>query len=160
VAWISYLRWGGAVCVRSGRARCRSWSVPGREALSGPRGRACRPARDRPMLSDRKRSPLATRRRHPPAWAGRWSPAAVRPPRRTANGSRPRAPWARLTTIPVPRRPVKAGSLTVTARGQHRPPGRTTPGSTVRRPVVFLVRGTLPGSPGSAADRTAPGAWW
>src|SRR5690349_13367024 len=79
--------------------------------------------------------------------------------RRTANGSRPRAPWARLTTIPVPWRPVKAGSLTVTARGQHRPPGRTTPGSTVRRPVVFLVRGTLPGSPGSAADRTAPGAW-
>src|SRR3954454_12966482 len=27
------------------------------------------------------------------------------PPRRTANGSRPRAPWAQLTTIPAPRRP-------------------------------------------------------
>src|SRR3712207_8325987 len=32
--------------------------------------------------------------------------------RRTANGSRPRAPWARLTTIPACWRPVKAGSTT------------------------------------------------
>src|SRR3954453_5059382 len=54
---------------------CRSSSDPGRAPLSGPRGRACRPARDRPNKSDRNRSPLATRRRHPPARAGRWSPA-------------------------------------------------------------------------------------
>src|SRR5436305_2990686 len=40
---------------------CRSSSDSGRDPLSGPRGRACRPARDRPMKSDRNRSPLATR---------------------------------------------------------------------------------------------------
>src|SRR5215210_4681038 len=39
-------------------------------------------------------------------------------PRRTANGSRPRAPWAQQTTIRVPRRPVKAGSLTHEAGGR------------------------------------------
>src|SRR6476661_10771778 len=58
---------GGAVCwCGLVVLRCRSSPVPGREPLSGPRGRACRPARGRPMKSDRNRSPLATRRRHPP----------------------------------------------------------------------------------------------
>src|SRR4051812_3336345 len=70
---------------------------------SGPRGRACRPSRDRFRVGPDSVAPRATRRRHPPARPGGL---------RTANGSRPRAPWARLTTIPGARRPVQTGSVT------------------------------------------------
>src|SRR3954467_14567570 len=86
---------------------------PGRQPPSGPRGRACRPppgpaAVDGPDSvappDSAPRSPASTGetpviRRH-----GLWSP------RRTANGSRPRAPWARLTTIPAAKWPVQTGS--------------------------------------------------
>src|SRR3954451_6868991 len=92
----------------------RSLPGPGRQPPPGPRGRACRPPRGRPLSTDRTRSPLATRRRRPrrqPGGGPRWSGGVnLRPPRRTANGSRPRAPWARLTTIPALRRPVQTGS--------------------------------------------------
>src|SRR3954447_10131366 len=88
-------------------------SGPGHQASSGPRGRACRPppgpaAVDGPdsvaPRDSAPRSPASTGetpviRRH-----GLWSP------RRTANGSRPRAPWARLTTIPAAKWPVQTGS--------------------------------------------------
>jgi hypothetical protein len=45
--------------------------------------------------------------------SGPWSPAGPedrRTPRCTANGSRPRTPWAQLTTVPGPVDRVKAGS--------------------------------------------------
>src|SRR6185312_10683347 len=69
--------------------------------------------RDRPLSTDRTRSPLATRRRPPrPSPGGTPVPGRqdLRAPRRTANGSRPRAPWARLTTIPAAQWPVQTGS--------------------------------------------------
>jgi hypothetical protein len=68
--------------------------------------------------------------------------------RRTANGSWPRAPWARLTTIPVPRRPVKAGSLTHTV--MHQPPS-TEADSRAATPARWDL------FPGPVALRDA---WW
>src|SRR5689334_3261651 len=86
---------------------------PGRHPPSGPRGRACRPppgpaAVDGPdSVAPRDSAP------RPPASTG-GTPVIRRlglwSPRRTANGSRPRAPWARLTTIPAVKWPVQTGS--------------------------------------------------
>jgi len=106
VAWISYLRWVVLWTVLC-RAGCRSCWGPTRIrpwSTTGPRGRACRRPRDRPAVGT---GSVAPRDSAPP-------PAG----RRTANGSRPRAPWARLTTIPACRRPVKAGSATAGGRGR------------------------------------------
>jgi hypothetical protein len=95
--------------------------------------------------------------RHVLPWPGSGPRRPKRSPRRTANGSRPRAPWARLTTIPVPWRPVKAGSLTGTdTRARCPPPGRTTPG------MNDAPAGSLPGGaarPGEhpVARPTVPG---
>src|SRR3712207_3212462 len=74
-------------------------SGPGHDPPSGPRGRACHPPQDRP--NDFGPESLAPR-----------DSATSGDPGRTANGSRPRAPWARLTTIPGARRPVQTGSVT------------------------------------------------
>src|SRR5215217_5509505 len=74
-------------------------SGPGHDPSSGPRGRACRPSLDRP--NDFGPESLAPR-----------DSATSGDPGRTANGSKPRAPWARLTTIPGARRPVQTGSVT------------------------------------------------
>src|SRR6185312_17499418 len=86
-------------------------------------GRVALPGTGRRVVPDR--SPLATRRRHPPVVTLVTSPGG----RHTANGSRPRAPWARLTTIPVHRRPVKAGSPSRQGRWSH-PPEWALPGAT------------------------------
>src|SRR4051812_13867692 len=75
-------------------------SGPGHDPPSGPRGRACRPSLDRP--NDFGPESLAPR-----------DSATSGDPGRTANGSRPRAPWARLITIPRARRPVQTGSVTL-----------------------------------------------
>src|SRR4051795_4680051 len=87
-------RCGALLVVLGGAIPARSLPGPGRQPPPGPRGRACRPPRDRPLSTDRTRSPLATRRRRPrrqPGGGPRWSGGAnLRPPRRTANGSRPR----------------------------------------------------------------------
>src|SRR3954467_14096739 len=113
----------------------------GRVAQPGP-GRCSRTGIGRPS-----RLGAATHRDEP----GGGPRRPKRPPRRTANGSRPRAPWARLTTIPVPWRPVKAGSLTCTATGQLSPTGAddTGPNGT--------SSGSLPGTehrfPGAPAAR-------
>src|SRR3954452_13875508 len=99
------------------RARwCRSCSgLPAQVVRHRPAhavGRVALP-RDRPLSTDRTRSPLATRRRPPRSSPG-GTPVPgrqdLRTPRRTANGSRPRAPWARLTTIPAAKWPVQTGS--------------------------------------------------
>src|SRR4051812_49341294 len=144
-------------------------SGSGRQPPSGPRGRACCRPVDRPMSSVRTRLPLATRRRHPPVGTGRQDPGDREPPRRTANGSRPRAPWARLTTIPAASGPVKAGSLTSAASCQPPPAGadgtphNAAPGGCL--PVGLLIGrarssrrrcDSTPGSDRTAAPREPP----
>src|SRR5215213_11480537 len=115
-------------CSAGGAFGCRPrWDLPdsGRKPPSGPRGRACRPARDRPMFvgpeSVAPRDSASPPSGHHVSWPGggprRPGGISLWSPRRTANGSRPRAPWAQQTTIRVPRRPVKAGSLTHGAGG-------------------------------------------
>src|SRR3954454_7768680 len=100
---------------------------------------------------------------------GGRTPVTERPPRRTANGSRPRAPWARLTTIPAASGPVKAGSLTSAASCQPPPAGadgtphNAAPGGCL--PVGLLIgharssrRGcdSTPGSDRTAGPREPP----
>src|SRR3954452_23193296 len=117
VAWSSYLRWvvlSVWCCAR--RARwCRSCS-----GLPRPRSSAT----VRPPRSGVSPFPWAGRCRRTglgrPSRLGAAPPPAIgrevvpdvrnRTPRRTANGSRPRAPWAQLTTIPAPNWPVQTGS--------------------------------------------------
>ena len=130
----------------------------GRDAPSGPRGRACRPSRDRPTMSDRTRSPLATRRRHPPAMcmAGRRTPATAKVTQAHREREQAQGTLGTADHIPAPRRPVKAGSLHARPQASDRPPERATPGSTSAA-VRFSSRphATDPGSaPGSAADGT------
>src|SRR4051794_14271846 len=92
------------------RARCPG-PESARGAPSGPRVRACRPPQEPASWSEPDSSPLATRHHHSPPdrWAWPPAPAVCRTPRCTANGSRPKSPWARLTTIPGHPDPVKAG---------------------------------------------------
>jgi len=66
------------------------------------------------------------------------------------------APWAQLTTVPAPLRPVKAGSLTLTITGQRSPTGADD----IRvndTPLASIPgrRTAFPGVPGEAA-RTLP----
>src|SRR5688572_2755170 len=82
-------------------------------------------------------------------------------PRRTANGSRPRAPWAQQTTIPVPRRPVKAGSLTHAAGGRPSTAGADDTRGNDAAAASLPGRPALPrGAPGSGADVTRHRASW
>src|SRR3954452_11184386 len=90
--------------------------------LGSPRPRS--PATVRPPRSGVSPFPWAGRCRRTglgrPSRLGAATPPAIgrevvpdvrnRTPRRTANGSRPRAPWAQLTTIPAPNWPVQTGS--------------------------------------------------
>src|SRR3954454_6155013 len=100
---------------------CRScWPDRGRPPLSGPRGRACHPSQDRPAS---RTGSVAPRDSAPPPTGRHGHDAGGR---RTANGSRPRASWARLTTIPAPSGPVKAGSLCRAAPDPTRAPMGTT----------------------------------
>src|SRR3712207_3102130 len=128
--------------------------APGHPSSSGPRGRACRPARDRPMTD---RTWFAPRDSAPPPsgfcqWADPddqcWSS------RRTANGSRPRAPWAQQPTVPAPWKPVKTGShvLGHTVAAGHR--RRSTPSPTREQAVLFQPRevADATGNQGPAGD--------
>src|SRR4051795_8674671 len=127
-------------------------------------GRVALP-RDRPLSTDRTRSPLATRRRPPrPSPGGTPVPGRqdLRTPRRTANGSRPRAPWARLTTIPAPKWPVQTGSPcrsgvlpTPAATRSHREPTSRSPGLF---PTTAVPAPLWHSSPRDRDDSTPPEA--
>src|SRR3954470_11451272 len=92
----------------------------------------------------------------PPPTIGREVVPGVRnrTPRRTANGSRPRAPWAQLTTIPAPNQPVQTGFPSrLRALGHTR--GGGSSGVTSRSPDLFPAAVSGSGT-GSRTGRTVP----
>src|SRR4051812_7386181 len=142
--------------VLGGAGPARSPPGRGRQPPSGPRGRACRPSPE-PAVVDGPDS-VAPRDSAPPspAFTG-GTPVAGRQslwtPRRTANGSRPRAPWARLTTIPARKWPVQTGS-------PCRPGHISAPAGAGRHPGQRRAsRTSSRGGPACGPrHRTAPGA--
>src|SRR4051794_4792109 len=143
---------GGPVVPWCGGARwCRSCSgvLPVQVATHHPVhavGRVALP-RNRPLfdgpdtVAPRDSAPPRLRPPRPtwPEGGPQWPGGDLRTPRRTANGSRPRAPWARLTTIPARRRPVQTGFPCrpgPSSRGVHWGEHRVARTSSRRRPPV------------------------
>jgi hypothetical protein len=133
---------------------------PAQPPSSGPRGRACRLPRDRPACRTGRIAPRDSAPPPPAAalsrTAHRGGPSAwrtdLRTPRRTANGSRPRAPWARLPTIPAVREAVKAGSRAPCGQGSLLP-GLDSPGATARAPEPFPAGSPARGGEDCTAGR-------
>src|SRR5215211_4338509 len=120
----AYCSAGGAFGCRPRWGPPRSWSQailrPPRSGVSPSPGPA-----DVRRTGIGRPSRLGVATLRPPClMAGRWTPATGRHQPLVTQAHREReqaqAPWAQLTTVPAPWRPVKAGYLTRTAMG--RPP--------------------------------------